>query len=230
MGVRPCPECSKPVSTRAHTCPHCGLPAELLAPTEEVSAPIAPPANDSETAQAGSQRVSGGAEGSATRPCSARRFVPLVVAGVIGAAVASAVFVVTGATTNGDARPTDKTASEPPTDAPTLQQSAAVEPTPDLYDKGIPSSAEPVPNDEDHRIEQPLSTAIGSEQREDVRRVQRCLNQQGYGAVEVDGYYGPDTAAGVRAFQRDVSYDFGLRPTGVVDQKTFDALCGGWAY
>ncbi|MCK9515233.1 MAG: peptidoglycan-binding domain-containing protein [Ottowia sp.] len=53
-----------------------------------------------------------------------------------------------------------------------------------------------------------------------VRDAQRRLNQLGYNVGTPDGAIGPNTAAGLRAFQRDN----GLQPTGRLDAPTRDAL------
>ena len=51
-----------------------------------------------------------------------------------------------------------------------------------------------------------------------LRTIQRA--RQGSTTVPQDGYYGPDTTAGVRRFQQEE----GLPPTGRVDAATWDAL------
>ena len=71
----------------------------------------------------------------------------------------------------------------------------------------------------------PLSVALASEPRADVRKVQRWLNMQGYSAGPVDGYYGASTVRSVRAFQRYA----GLTSDGVVGPQTWTAL-QGWVY
>ncbi len=71
-----------------------------------------------------------------------------------------------------------------------------------------------------------LSTDLRGEWRRDVEKVQRWLRVHGYSAGAVDGYYGKQTAASVRAFQRDN----GLPQTGAVDKETWEKLRGGWTY
>lgn len=73
---------------------------------------------------------------------------------------------------------------------------------------------------------QPLSVALAHEQREDVRKVQRWLRQQGFSPGAVDGYYGKSTARAVRWFQRYV----GLSVDGVVGKDTWSALNQGLGY
>lgn len=51
-----------------------------------------------------------------------------------------------------------------------------------------------------------------------LRTIQRA--RQDHTTVPQDGYYGPDTTAGVRHFQQEE----GLPPTGRVDAATWDAL------
>lgn len=55
---------------------------------------------------------------------------------------------------------------------------------------------------------------------DDVRQVQRALNEAGYNAGPVDGRWGLATADALRAFQEDK----GLTPTGQVDDRTILAL------
>lgn len=71
-----------------------------------------------------------------------------------------------------------------------------------------------------------LSTDLSGEWRRDVEKVQRWLKIHGYSAGPVDGYYGGQTAASVRAFQRDNR----LSQTGAVDHETWEKLRGGWTY
>ena len=53
-----------------------------------------------------------------------------------------------------------------------------------------------------------------------VRRVQKRLTLAGYDAGDVDGTFGPDTEAGVKALQRAT----GLTEDGIVGPKTWDAI------
>lgn len=56
-----------------------------------------------------------------------------------------------------------------------------------------------------------------------VRRVQRALNAAGPAGLAVDGIFGPETTAAVRAYQREV----GLPRNGVVAERTWAALRSG---
>ncbi|MBP1156651.1 MULTISPECIES: CAP domain-containing protein [unclassified Paenibacillus] len=58
----------------------------------------------------------------------------------------------------------------------------------------------------------------------DVYAVQGMLKSLGYYAGNITGYYGPDTASGVRMFQKA----HGLRVTGAVDDQTLQSIL--WAY
>lgn len=58
----------------------------------------------------------------------------------------------------------------------------------------------------------------------DVYAVQGMLKSLGYFQGQINGYYGPDTANGVRVFQKAN----GLPPTGAVDDQTLQAIL--WAY
>lgn len=54
----------------------------------------------------------------------------------------------------------------------------------------------------------------------EVKAVQWALNEMGYGAGEVDGVYGPNTAGAVSRFQADV----GMTPTGDYDALTKEQM------
>lgn len=56
--------------------------------------------------------------------------------------------------------------------------------------------------------------------REDVRTLQQRLNEAGYSVGAADGIMGPNTRAGLRAFQRDQ----GLTPDGFATQALLDRL------
>jgi peptidoglycan hydrolase-like protein with peptidoglycan-binding domain len=51
-------------------------------------------------------------------------------------------------------------------------------------------------------------------------QMQADLTALGYYTGEVDGYYGPNTEAAVKAFQKDN----GLKVTGEFDQATIEAI------
>ena len=53
-----------------------------------------------------------------------------------------------------------------------------------------------------------------------VMEIQALLNKLGYGVGEIDGIYGPKTAAAVVKFQRY----FGLSPTGIVNDDTYKLM------
>jgi peptidoglycan hydrolase-like protein with peptidoglycan-binding domain len=53
-----------------------------------------------------------------------------------------------------------------------------------------------------------------------VMQMQADLTALGYYTGEVDGYYGPDTEAAVKAFQKD----HGLKVTGKFDEATVNAI------
>ncbi len=57
-------------------------------------------------------------------------------------------------------------------------------------------------------------------QPERIAVVQRALTVAGFAPGPIDGQWGPRTERAVRAFQRAQ----GLEPTGVVGQRTWDAL------
>ena len=62
--------------------------------------------------------------------------------------------------------------------------------------------------------------AIGVSGGSDVLDVQRILQMLGYYRGDLDGFYGPLTAAAVRAFQQDA----GLVPDGIVGPRTYERL------
>lgn len=64
------------------------------------------------------------------------------------------------------------------------------------------------------------TSASGGSAALSVSEAQRRLNQLGYNVGTPDGAIGPNTAAGLRAFQSDN----GLQPTGRLDAPTRDAL------
>lgn len=71
----------------------------------------------------------------------------------------------------------------------------------------------------------PVADAFGAgSSGPDVYAVQAMLKSLGYYAGEIDGIYGPLTAAGVRYFQQQ----HGLPATGQVDADTLQAIL--WAY
>ncbi len=53
-----------------------------------------------------------------------------------------------------------------------------------------------------------------------VRKIQRSLNREGYNAGPVDGYMGPQTRAGIRAYQEDN----GIKTSGQLDEQTLAGL------
>jgi peptidoglycan hydrolase-like protein with peptidoglycan-binding domain len=57
-------------------------------------------------------------------------------------------------------------------------------------------------------------------QGEDIRRIQRRLLRLGFGPLDVDGIFGPDTDAAVRRFQAAR----GLDVDGIVGPRTREAL------
>ncbi|HBM44193.1 MAG TPA: lytic murein transglycosylase, partial [Halomonas sp.] len=56
--------------------------------------------------------------------------------------------------------------------------------------------------------------------RDDVRTLQQRLNNAGYAVGTADGIMGPNTQAGLRAFQRDQ----GLVPDGFATQSLLERL------
>lgn len=66
----------------------------------------------------------------------------------------------------------------------------------------------------------PLSTALQANAWQEVAVVQEALNVAGYGDLEVDGHFGPQTASAVRRFQADSS----VTVDGVVGRETLRAL------
>lgn len=67
----------------------------------------------------------------------------------------------------------------------------------------------------------PRPTLRKGDESENVRALQDMLNAFGqYGGLEVDGVYGRDTEASVRAFQ----HDNGLNPDGITGPLTWDKL------
>ena len=55
--------------------------------------------------------------------------------------------------------------------------------------------------------------------------VQTILKQQKCFSDTVDGWWGSYTREGIKAFQKKYASKYGLKATGVMDKKTFDALC-----
>jgi hypothetical protein len=72
-----------------------------------------------------------------------------------------------------------------------------------------------IPNPTEFTTE--TTAGVGSKQ---IREVQRALSRLGYPVGVVDGFEGPDTRRALMIFQKDK----GLKPTGKIDEKTYDAL------
>jgi hypothetical protein len=69
----------------------------------------------------------------------------------------------------------------------------------------------------------PTNGALGTPSTADIRQAQHLLTYFGYDPGPVDGRYGPQTEAAVKAFQRDI----GLPPTGRIDKKLLFLLGSG---
>lgn len=215
-----CPECSNAVSRSAAVCPHCGFPSNTCFAASIPTAPANQPAVYL-AKRSRNQRPNRPAPSSSDHPPSPLRRVVLVLT-----AVTVVVLAFGGGAYLGDRRSGSAPSSttNTPSQEPIVSESTpTADPTPDLYEEWTPTADDLKPDARDSEgYVQPLSTALSSDERADVRLVQRCLNRRGYGVLTVDGRYGDKTAASVRAFQSD----YQLEVDGIVGPETWRQLCG----
>jgi hypothetical protein len=85
----------------------------------------------------------------------------------------------------------------------------------------VPAASHIPPTPQRPKPDTPAPTALAPGTRGDaVVRLQAALKQRGYAVGEIDGDFGPATAAAVKEFQHDAH----LPETGIADQATLKAL------